>query len=333
MKRQELEQAQQHQQAQLAMEQQKLAAAKEHQDRAYQLDYQKTMQGAKANQLKDSIALQRLQMDQNKENRASWDFNNKVERDNYMKNNADKYAKAFINKDPSILSKEDLAVLPPRDQINLLKSISGSSQDLINREKGRVFDAVGDSYVEMMDGIDVDPKDGSSNATEMYKKFLKTKIQPMINSGMYDRKAIAEATNYFSSMVGKTASMKKASIQNTMAPDIVTEYNPMTRDDLPPEVENLSNNVGIAINNDGIDAAADVFKQYGVDKPGESYTLNTPKNIQRYQESLIAGKKIALQDRGKGGTLNSIKLQGGASKGKKKEESELDKMVAAAMKE
>lgn len=314
MKKQALEQEQQYKQAQLAMEQQKLAADKEHRERSYQLDYQKTMQGAKANQLKDAIAMQRLQLDLKKDNRAEWDFNDKVQRDTYLKNNADKYAKAVVNKDLSVLSKEDLAALPAKDQLSLYKTIAGSSQDLINREKSRIFDAIGDNYVQMIDGINVDPKDGSTNATEMYKDFLKNKVQPMINSGMYDRKAIAEVTNYVSSMVSKTASMKKGSIQNTMAPDIVTEYNPLTEADFTDGDQSDDTPYDVAAQG----AAFELGK--GLEKRGESYTLDTPENIQRYQDSLFFNKKVALQDRGKGGVLNSVKLQGGTAKGKKKDE-------------
>ncbi len=334
LEKQKLEQDQQYKQAQIVAEQQRLAATKEHQDRSYQLDYQRTMQGTKANQLKDSIALQKEQRDQTKAEHDNWDFNNKVERDNYMKQNADKYAKAIINKDASILSKEDLAILPPNEQINLLKTISGSSQDLINREKNRIFDAIGDSYVGMIDGINVDPKDGSSNATEVYKDFLKTKIQPMINSGMYDKKAIADVTNYFSSMVGKTASMKKGSMQNTMAPDIVTEYqNPITREDFTNQFPNDKTQGDKDMNNTLINDAAFAAASDqigGKYRPEESYALNSPENIQRYQESLLANKVMALQDRGKGGVLNSVKLQGGSSGKKKKESSDADSAVMAA---
>lgn len=242
-------------QQKMALERESLLQDKSQKDRQYLLDYQKTINDSKAKQFDMFKDMSMLQISQDNAAMKKYDFQDKIQRQEYTRQNAQKYAEAYTSGDLSKLSAEDLAMMPDKDRLTLFKSASSLAKT--NKDKVQLnnfYDRYGNDLLNIYQNLKVDPMTGKSNAMDLSKSYLE-KVRADINNGKIDsRIAFTEIGKNFG-VIKKQANLMGGGGAGSLTPP--TEF---TRFDLDAK--------GNPVN-------------------PSNYILNTPEGQQKFLEDQI----------------------------------------------
>ena len=212
-------------QQKMALDRESMAQQKAMQDKQYLLEYQKTANAAKSNQFDLYKDMAKLKIDMNKEERAQFDFNDKVKKQDYLNRNAQKYADAWATGDLSKLSAKDQAMMDSQDRINLYKHIGSKSEDVKkNTQVSQFYDRYGEDLFKIENNLKVDPNTGKSNAQNLFKG-LHQKLTQDINDGRVDSKIAFDEYRKHVGIVKKQLELMGGSSSSSAIPSEFTRYN------------------------------------------------------------------------------------------------------------
>lgn len=287
-----------YQKQKLQLDRENLMQDKAQKDRQYLLDYQKTVNDAEAHKADASYKQQAAQIALNKENRANMDWSDQKQRTAFMQQpeNAQAYAKAYTTGKIDHLSATQLAALPPKDFMGVMKSTATNAKTNKDKEAINTFyDRYGPDIIGIDSKLHVDPTTGKSNAQELYKPVL-DKITDDMNNGRIDR---ATASKQLAILYAKTAKLQQVIKGNSSSAAT------------PPPVFGAAD----------LDATGTPINQ-------RTYLTNTPEGLAQLQKDQIeiqtnpnAGKVMTKSTFNKNGALSGTQV---IKPGKQKKKSIFD---------